>query len=161
MRIAVWFLTMALLPFLAFAVNAESAEKACTLQNKVFCGTWEDDQGFKTTILGHLLLSSNADPASQNCIIIDEFVDEKYPYSILKCTYFHSYHKKNVTSYELYYLSEKTEQENARVKGFENIFSNTGQSLRELFLVPDWDRNGNTVLVPNWTGGFLSRKVKK
>ncbi len=133
----------------------------CTLKNKVFCKEWQDNQGFKTRILGHLILSSNAEPSREECVIIDEFVDKKYPYTILKCTYFNSAINRPQTDYQLYYMSEMTEKENARVRGFENIFNVSAQSLRELFVTPDLDKDGKNVIVPTWWGGYLYREIKK
>lgn len=133
----------------------------CTLKNKVFCKEWQDNQGFKTTILGHLILSSNAEPSREECTIIDEFVDEKYPYTIMKCTYFNSAINRPQTDYQLYYMSERTEKENARVRGYENIFNVSAQSLRELFVTPDLDEDGKKVIVPTWTGGYLYRETQR
>jgi hypothetical protein len=127
----------------------------CTLKNKVFCKEWQDNDGFKTTILGNKLLSSDNVPV-EDCII-----DKKYPYTILKCTYFNSAINRSQTDYELYYMSQRTEKENARVRGFENIFNVTAQSLRELFLLPEWDKDKDGRPIPTRAGGYLYRETQK
>ncbi|MBL8640743.1 MAG: hypothetical protein JNL76_01350 [Alphaproteobacteria bacterium] len=52
-------------------------------------------------------------------------------------------------------MSEMTEKENARVRGFENIFNVSAQSLRELFVTPDLDKDGKNVIIPTWWGVSL------
>lgn len=141
-------------------VSAHANVNECTLKNKVFCKEWQDNDGFKTTILGNKLLSSDNVPV-EDCIIVDEFVDKKYPYTILKCTYFNSAINRSQTDYELYYMSQRTEKENARVRGFENIFNVTAQSLRELFLLPEWDKDKDGRPIPTRAGGYLYRETQK
>ena len=142
-------------------VSPHADANECTLKNKVFCKEWQDNQGFKTTILGHLILSSNAEPSREECVIIDEFVDKKYPYTILKCTYFNSAINRSQTDYELYYMSERTEKRNSEIRGFENIFNVTAQSLRELFLMPEWDKDKDGRPIPTGAGGYLYHETQK
>lgn len=157
----VMFCLMCLCAPLAVAEERKALPKPeCTLKNKVFCGEWQDNDGFKITMLGNKLLSSD-NIAVEDCAIIDEFVDKKYPYTILKCTYFNPVINKQQTDYELYYMSEKTEKENDRVKGYENIFNVTAQSLRELFLLPEWDKNKDGRPIPTRAGGYLYRETQK
>jgi hypothetical protein len=153
-------LLLAITPGSARAGEGEASPQICTLKNQVFCGEWEDNQTFKTTILGHRLLSSTNVPVEE-CIIVDEFVDQQYPYSILKCTYFNPVINREQTDYELYYMSEGTAKENTRVEGFQNIFNVTASKLRELFLAPEWDRDKNGRPIPTRDGRFLYRKVKE
>lgn len=80
---------------------------------------------------------------------------KRYPYTILKCTYFNPVINKPQMDYQLYYMSEMTEKENARVRGFENIFNVSAQSLRELFVTPDLDKDGKNVIIPTWWGVSL------
>jgi len=84
----------------------------CTLKNKVFCGSWADQQGFEWDILGDFILSSNAQPSREKCDILYELIDKEYPYSVMKCTYFDSYLKKYVTQHYVFFITPQTRQRN-------------------------------------------------
>ena len=156
------FLLIGIVSSPAFSKDNKNQEEKCTLKNKVFCGEWEDSQGFHARILGHLILSSDSDPFRQECIIIDEFIDERYPYSILKCTYFHSALKEDITDFIIFSLSPRTEERNKRAIGYYNIFYNSASNIQDLFLwmSGDFDSDGRPILVKNRFGIFMYREVK-
>ena len=104
-------LLIGFLPSFAMAKDktvAPTPSSECTLKNKVFCGHWSDKEGFDRNILGDVILFSNAKPSREDCVVIDEFVDKRYPYSVLKCAYYDNYLKKNVTGYDVFYITEST-----------------------------------------------------
>lgn len=140
------------LPSFAMAKDKTAAPVSateCTLKNKVLCGSWTDQQGFEWNILGNFILSSNADPSHEKCDVFYEFTDKEYPYSVMKCKYFHSYLKKSITQYYVFFITQETRQRDRDVPTLFNIslsssvdISNICQSKgRELLCSPNkWSR---------------------
>ena len=115
-----------------FAKDNKRHEEKCTLKNKVFCGEWEDSQGFHTRILGYKITSYDSRPYQSDCQIIDEFIDKKYPYSILKCLYYDDWYKKYTTMFYIFFLSKKTEENTS--KNIEEISYRYDSNIAELIL---------------------------
>lgn len=147
-----------------FAKDNKRHEEKCTLKNKVFCGEWEDSQGFHTRILGYKITSYDSRPYQSDCQIIDEFIDKKYPYSILKCLYYDDWDKKYSYEYLKLYLSEKTERDNRDSPELEHVIGIGASSLKKVFVRQGEHEDGTVSLSladPNFFYLGIVKVIKK
>lgn len=131
----VMFCLMCLCAPLAVAEERKALPKPeCTLKNKVFCGEWQDNDGFKITMLGNKLLSSD-NIAVEDCAIIDEFSDKLHPYSILQCTYYdEDWSKREITEFHMFYLSDYNIKRSLESPSLQVVSHATKSKIQDLFI---------------------------